>query len=230
MPTAKSTPNPKELRIAKDALTFDDVLLQPGYSEVLPREVDLSTRLTSEITLSIPILSAAMDTVTESDLAIALAREGGLGVIHRNCGIEKQAGFVARVKRSESMVILDPITVSPDLTMEEVETIMHEKGVSGFPVVGADGKLEGMMTTRDMWLIESRGTKVKEVMTPRDRLVTSPPETLLEEATKILYRSRIEKLPLVDEEGKLAGTIRSEFEWREDDSLTYELGKFRAIK
>ena len=191
-------------------LSFDDVLLVPQHSAVLPAEVDLSTRLTEDIRLNIPIVSSAMDTVTEAELAIALAREGGLGVIHRNCPPEKQAEFVGRVKRSENTVIQDPMTVTSDLTMRQVDEIMHERGVSGFPVVNSERKLVGMMTTRDMWLIESADTRVADVMTPKERLVTAPLNTSIEEATRMLSRNRIEKLPLVDDEGRLAGMITAQ--------------------
>jgi IMP dehydrogenase len=191
-------------------LSFDDVLLVPQRSGVLPAGVDISTKLTDEIRLNIPVLSSAMDTVTESDLAIALAREGGLGVVHRNCTPQRQAEFVGRVKRSENMVIQDPITVSSDLTMREVDRIMNERGVAGFPVVDGDGKLSGMMTTRDMWLVESEDTRVSDVMTPKSELITAPVEISIEEATRILYQHRIEKLPLVDSDGNLAGMITAQ--------------------
>lgn len=188
------------------ALSFDDVLLLPGLSEVLPGEVNLGTRL-GPIDLNIPVLSSAMDTVTEADLAIALAREGGLGVIHRNCLIDEQAEQVARVKRSENTVIQHPVTVSPETRLSEVTRLMHEKGVSGFPVVDPAGVLLGMVTSRDMWYIEDESTPVKDVMTPREKLATGTPGDSFEEALKILYTRRIEKLPLVDAGGKLAGLI-----------------------
>ena len=205
-----SDPIPAPTAPVSLGLSFDDVLLVPQHSGVLPASVDISTRLTDTIRLNIPVISSAMDTVTEADLAIALAREGGLGVIHRNCPPEKQAEFVGRVKRSENMVIQDPITVGSNLTMREVENIMQERGVSGFPVIDEEGKLTGMMTTRDLWLIESENTRVSDVMTPKERLVTAPVETSIEEATQILYENRIEKLPLVDGEGKLAGMITAQ--------------------
>jgi len=191
-------------------LSFDDVLLVPQKSEILPSDADLSSRLTSDIPLKIPILSSAMDTVTEDRLAIALARQGGLGVIHRNCPIDKQSEFVARVKRSENMVIQNPFTVSASLTMAELEQVMKEKGVAGFPVVDDQGTLEGMVTSRDIWYVESPNLRVKDVMTPRDRLVTAPLSTTHQEAKAILYKNRIEKLPLVDDEGRLAGMITSQ--------------------
>src|SRR4051812_22434140 len=141
------------------ALSFDDVLVLPGLSQVLPGDVNVSTKLAA-IGLNVPILSSAMDTVTESELAIALAREGGLGVIHRNCPIDQQAEHVARVKRSENTVIQQPHIVTPETRLGEVQRLMHEKGVSGFPVVDAQGKLAGMVTSRDMWYIEDESTPV----------------------------------------------------------------------
>lgn len=189
------------------ALSFDDVLVLPGLSQVLPGDVDLGTNLGKGIRLNIPVLSSAMDTVTEAELAIALAREGGLGVIHRNCPIDYQAEQVQRVKRSETTVIQSPLTVRPESTLGDLQRLMNEKGVSGFPVVDPAGTLVGMVTSRDMWYIEDESTPVSAVMTPREQLVTGTPNTSLEEALKILYTQRIEKLPLVDESGKLAGLI-----------------------
>jgi IMP dehydrogenase len=189
------------------SLSFDDVLLLPGRSGVLPGEVQLGARLTPQLRLNIPVLSSAMDTVTESDLAIALAREGGMGVIHRACPIDQQAEQVARVKRSENTVIHDPLTVRPETTLREVTQLMRERGVSGFPVVDEHGNLAGMVTSRDMWYVEDENTPVHEVMTPRDRLATGTPHTSTEEALKALWLRRIEKLPLVDDAGKLHGLI-----------------------
>ncbi len=196
-------------------LSFDDVLLVPRKSGLLPSEVDLHTGLAEGLELNIPILSSAMDTVTEAELAIALAREGGLGVIHRNCTIEEQAEFVIRVKRSENAVIQDPITVTAELSMRGLQEVMERNGVSGFPVIDAHGILHGMVTTRDMWNIEG-GRRVADIMTTRDRLVTGPANMSQDEARKILYHHRIEKLPLVDEEGRLVGLItRQDIEKRE---------------
>jgi IMP dehydrogenase len=189
------------------ALSFDDVLLLPGLSEVLPGDVDISTVFGGSIHLNVPVLSSAMDTVTESELAIALAREGGLGVIHRNCPIDYQAEQVARVKRSENTVIQNPHSVRPETTLGELQWLMQTKGVSGFPVVDPDHKLVGMVTSRDMWYIEDEKTPVSAIMTPRERLATGTADTSFEEALKILYTHRIEKLPLVDAEGRLAGLI-----------------------
>lgn len=190
-------------------LSFDDVLLVPQQSAILPSDADISTRLTAEIVLNIPIVASAMDTVTEAELAIALAREGGIGVIHRNCPIDEQAGFVARVKRSEHTVIQKPFTVDANMTLGQLHEVMGERGVSGFPVVTADGKLAGMVTSRDIWGMDDTSVAVKDFMTPRERLVTVHKSTSLEDARKILYENRIEKLPLVDDEGMLAGLITS---------------------
>lgn len=189
------------------ALSFDDVLLLPGLSKVLPGEVDVSTRLTPNLPVHLPVLSSAMDTVTESDLAIALAREGGLGVIHRNCPIDDQAEQVAKVKRSENAVILDPLTVQPGMTLGELIRFMAAEGVSGFPVVDGENQLVGMVTSRDMWHVEDESTPIRDIMTPRERLATGTPTTTLDEARKLLYARRIEKLPLVDDKGRLAGLI-----------------------
>ena len=189
------------------ALSFDDVLLLPGLSQVLPADVQLGTSLGGSISLNIPVLSSAMDTVTESELAIALAREGGLGVIHRNAPIEHQAEQVAKVKRSENTVIQNPHSVRPETRLGELTRLMHEKGVSGFPVVDPEGRLVGMVTSRDMWYIEDEATPVAQIMTPSERLTTAVPNTSFDEALKILYTHRIEKLPLVDAEGRLAGLI-----------------------
>ncbi|MEM1082882.1 MAG: IMP dehydrogenase [Verrucomicrobiota bacterium] len=188
-------------------LSFDDVLLVPGKSAVLPASTDLATDLTPDIHLRIPVVSAAMDTVSEAELAIALAREGGIGVIHRACTIEEQAAMVSRVKRSENAVILKPLTVRRDQTVAEVMEIMAEHGFSGFPVIDPEGHLEGMVTGRDIRYLDRKDAKVADVMTSRDKLVTAPPKTELDEARRILYQNRIEKLPLVDENGMLAGLI-----------------------
>jgi len=187
--------------------SFDDVLLVPRRSGVIPAETDISAQLAGEIDLNVPVVSAAMDTVSESDLVIALAREGGIGVIHRACTIEEQAAMVSRVKRSENAVILKPATLRKEQTVEEMRRIMVERGFSGFPVVDAEGKLEGMVTGRDVRYLERAGLRVADVMTPRERLVTAPPNTEMGEARRILYQNRIEKLPLVDENGVLVGLI-----------------------
>lgn len=191
-------------------LTFDDVLLLPCLSSILPGEADPSSQLLAGFPLRLPILSAPMDTVTESEMAIAMAREGGLGVIHRNNRIDDQAAMVAKVKRFENAVITRPITVSSDMRLSQVKSIMLEHGFSGFPVVDADNKLEGIITGRDMRVFDGHDLDVmcvSDVMTPLARLITGAPNTTPEEARKILYRNRIEKLPLVDENGCLAGLI-----------------------
>ncbi|MDP4625866.1 MAG: IMP dehydrogenase [Akkermansiaceae bacterium] len=188
-------------------LSFDDVLLVPALSAILPSEADLSTALVDGIPLNLPVVSAAMDTVSEHDLAIALAREGGMGVIHRACPIEEQAAMVSKVKRSESAVILKPLTVKKTDSVELVRAIMDENGFSGFPVVDENGCLEGMVTGRDVRYLDRPGALVSEVMTPRERVVTAPPNTGLEQARRILYENRFEKLPLIDDEGRLVGLI-----------------------
>lgn len=188
-------------------LSFDDVLLVPALSEILPTESDISTHVTAGIRLNLPVVSAAMDTVSETELAIALAREGGMGVIHRACSIEEQASMVSRVKRSESAVIRKPLTVRKEQTINEIRMIMEEHGFSGFPVVDDQGRLEGMVTGRDVRYLDRLDAKVEDVMTRRDKLVTAPAKTVIEEARRILYQNRIEKLPLVDDDGKLVGLI-----------------------
>lgn len=188
-------------------LSFDDVLLVPALSAVLPGDADVSTQLTAGIPLRIPVVSAAMDTVSETELAIALAREGGIGVIHRACPIDEQTAMVSKVKRSENAVILKPLTVRREDTVAAILKLMEQNGFSGFPVVSANGVLEGMVTGRDVRYLDRAGVTVGEVMTPRERLITAPPNTSLEEARRILYQNRIEKLPLVDAEGRLAGLI-----------------------
>jgi IMP dehydrogenase len=194
------------MRIKYRALTFDDVLLVPQYSEVLPKEVDLRTRLTRNIGLNIPIVSAAMDTVTEARTAIALARLGGIGIIHKNMDIETQAREVEKVKKSESGVIIDPIKVYPNDTIAKAEQIMATFRISGVPVVDRDDKLIGILTNRDLRFEKDFSKPVKEVMTPMP-LVTAPEGITLEEAEEILHKHKIEKLPLVDKEGRLKGLI-----------------------
>lgn len=192
-----------------ESLTFDDLLVVPGYSEVLPSEVDVRARLTQNIQLNIPILSAAMDTVTEARLAIALAREGGIGIIHRNMSPEAQAQQVDMVKRSESGMITDPITLAPTATMQEAENIMAGFHISGVPIVDPEtSKLVGILTNRDIRFTEPTdfGRPVSEFMTSRN-LVTAPQGTTLDDARRILQEHRIEKLPLVDQNGRLSGLI-----------------------
>ena len=196
-----------EAKILPEGLTFDDVLLVPAYSEVLPKDADTSTRLTKRLRLNIPILSAAMDTVTEAKMAIAMAREGGLGVIHKNLPIEAQAAMVKKVKRSEAGMVTDPITLPPNARLEDAERLFAEYKIGGLPVVDFHGRLLGLVTNRDLRFEEDLNKPVTEVMTPLERLVTAPPGTTLEEAEKLLKKHKIEKLPLVDEAGRLKGLI-----------------------
>ena len=192
----------------KTGLTFDDVLLVPQYSEILPSEVNISTFLTKNIKLNVPIVSAAMDTVTESAMAIAMAREGGLGFIHKNMSIENQAAEVDKVKRHENGMILNPVTVSKEDTLIDVEKICRRYHISGLPVVDSDRHLVGMITRRDIKYLTIDSTKVEAVMT-KDNLITAQVGTSLEEAKMILWKNRIEKLPIVDNQYKLVGLITS---------------------
>ena len=188
-----------------EGLTFDDVLLVPGASDILPRDVDLRTTFTRRITLQVPLLSAAMDTVTEARMAIALAQEGGLGVIHRNLSIAAQAQEVEKVKKSESGMIVDPITVNPDQPIAEALDIMRRYDISGLPVT-QQGRLVGILTNRDLRFEKRLERKVSEVMTSK-RLITAKPGITLERAKEILHEYRIEKLPVVDEHDHLRGLI-----------------------
>lgn len=188
-----------------EALTFDDVLLVPRYSEVLPTEVDVSTRFSRNVALGIPIVSAAMDTVTEYRMAVALAQAGGIGVIHRNLTPEEQAEQVRRVKRFRAWMISDPYTISPDAPVSEARRMMEEKGISGIPVVGEDGRLLGLITRRDIRFADSG--KVSDYMTPYEALVKVGPGVGPEEARRVLKEKKVEKLPVVDGEGRLVGLI-----------------------
>jgi len=190
----------------EEALTFDDVLLIPAKSSVLPREVDITTYLTPEIKLNIPIISAAMDTVTESNLAIALAREGGIGILHKNMSIERQCDEVDKVKRSESGMIKDPVTLSPEKTIKDALLLMRKYSVSGIPIVDSSKKLVGILTNRDLRFEPNERLKVAQLMT-KENLITAPMGTTLEKAEKILQRYKIEKLPVVDKSGILRGLI-----------------------
>lgn len=192
-------------KILGEAITYDDVLLVPAKSSVLPRETDISTKLTRHITLNIPLLSAAMDTVTEAEMAIAMAREGGIGIIHKNLSIERQAEEVDRVKRSESGMIQKPITLSPNNTVGEALAVMKKYSVSGIPIVDQE-KLVGILTNRDLRFEPNLTLPVSQVMTSGN-LITAPVGTTLEEAERILQKHRIEKLPVVDKNGKLRGLI-----------------------
>jgi IMP dehydrogenase len=193
-------------RFNPDGLTFDDVLLAPRHSAVHPSETDVRTRLTRGIELAIPLVSAAMDTVTEARMAITMAREGGIGIIHKNMSVELQAEQVDRVKRSESGMIQDPITTGPDRTLAEVHRLMERFSVSGIPVVEEGGRLVGIITNRDLQFEEDLSLAVSAVMT-HEKLVTAPVGTSLEDAVKVLHRHRIEKLPVVDGDGRLRGLI-----------------------
>lgn len=192
-------------RILKQAYTFDDVLLVPNKSEVLPKEVSLKTNLTNEIKLNIPLISASMDTVTESKMAIAMAREGGLGIIHKNMSIEAQAKEVDKVKRQENGVITDPIFLSPDNTLKDADELMMQYRISGVPIT-VDGKLVGILTNRDITFEDDYSKKISEVMTSKN-LITAPEGTTIDEAKLLLKEHKIEKLPLVDNDGILKGLI-----------------------
>jgi len=195
------------MKIKMRALTFEDVLLVPQHSIVLPKEVDLRTKVTKRVSLNIPIISAAMDTVTEYRAAIAMAREGGLGIIHKNMDIETQALMVKKVKKSESGIIIDPIFIYPDATVEEADTLMGEYKISGVPVVDKDMSLIGIITNRDMrFITDMASIKVKDVMT-HTPLITAKEGITLEEASAVLQKSKVEKLPIVDENNKLKGLV-----------------------
>ncbi len=194
------------MTIEKLALTFDDVLLRPNYSDVLPRETNLSTRLTKNLSISIPLISAAMDTVTEYNLAIAIAQEGGIGIIHKNFNIENQAAQVNRVKKFESGIIADPITVSPDITIKEVLEITKRNNISGVPVVDDSGTV-GIVTNRDLRFESNLDALVSSVMTPKDKLVTVQEGENEEEVLRLLHHHRIEKVLVVDDAFQLKGMI-----------------------
>lgn len=193
-------------KFTKEGLTFDDVLLIPAESAVLPTDIELSTRLTRKIRLNAPLISAAMDTVTESELAISMAREGGIGIIHKNMPIDMQASEVEKVKRSENGVITNPFFLHPENKVYEAEELMHNYKVSGVPIVNGEGKLVGIITNRDMRFLTDMDMDIGEVMT-KDNLVTAPVGTTHEQAREILAKRKIEKLPLVDEQGYLRGLI-----------------------
>src|SRR2546421_12355656 len=193
-------------KFGREGLTFDDVLLVPAESRVLPNEVSTATRLTRAITIEIPIVSAAMDTVTEARLAIALAREGGIGVVHRNLSIEAQVAEIDKVKRSESGMIVEPVTLPPDAPVRAALELMAHYKVSGVPITDADGVLVGILTNRDLRFENDVEQPVSALMTSRN-LVTAPVGTTLAEAEAILHRNKIEKLPVVDADGRLRGLI-----------------------
>lgn len=189
-----------------EGVTFDDVLLVPAFSQVLPREVSIRTQLTRKITLNIPMMSAAMDTVTEANLAIALAREGGIGILHKNMSIEKQVEQVRKVKRSESGLIIDPVTLNSDATIGDALKLMKENKIGGIPIVNNNKKLAGILTNRDLRFETDNTKKVSEVMT-KENLITAPEGTDLTKAKKILSQYKIEKLPVINESGELVGLI-----------------------
>lgn len=196
-----------EEKFVKEGLTFDDVLLIPAESDVLPNEVSIQTHLTKNIVLNTPILTAAMDTVTESKMAIAIAREGGIGVVHKNMPIEQQAEEVDKVKRSENGVISNPFFLSPEHTAKDADELMAKYKISGVPICESDGTLVGILTNRDLRFMQNYDVKIKEVMTPKDKLVTAVSGTTLEEAKAILMQYKVEKLPLIDSDGKLTGLV-----------------------
>jgi IMP dehydrogenase len=195
-----------EDRIAFEGFTFDDVLLLPGYSDVVPREADVRTKFTREIDLNIPLVSAPMDTVTEAELAIALAQHGGMGIIHKNMTIEAQMAEVDRVKRSANGVIYDPVTLPPHATVGQARQLMEQKNISGVPITESGGILRGILTRRDLRFITDNATPIKEVMT-REGLVTAPEGTTLKEAEETLTKNKVEKLLLVDDQYRLKGLI-----------------------
>jgi len=193
-------------KVGDVAYTFDDVLLTPNYSEVLPANVDLSTQLTKNIRLNIPVISAAMDTVTEADMAVGLARLGGVGVIHRNLSVAEQVGEVDKVKRSEAGMIVDPITLRATDTLAQAEQLMSRYHISGVPITDVNGRLQGILTNRDIRFVEPGEQPVADFMTSKN-VITAPVGTTLTQAKEILHQYRIEKLPLVDDGGYLKGLI-----------------------
>jgi IMP dehydrogenase len=199
--------DPRAPKIAFEALTYDDVLLLPAYSEVLPRDCDTGTRLTPTIRLHLPLLSAAMDTVTESDMAIAMAQEGGLGIIHKNMSTKAQAEQVRRVKRSESALIQDPVTLPPTATLGDARQLMRKHHIGGVPVIEADRRLVGLLTSRDLRFEQNFNAPVTTVMVPLDRLVTAPAGIDQQAAEEMLQDRKVDKLPLVDAAGRLTGLL-----------------------
>lgn len=195
------------LRVIKEALTFDDVLLVPAHSTVLPNTANLSTQLTKDIRLNIPMLSAAMDTVTEAKLAISLAQEGGIGFIHKNMSIERQADRVRKVKKFESGIVSEPVTVSPDLTLGELAELVKKNGFAGYPVVDAEDNLVGIITARDTRFVRDLNKPVAQVMTPKERLVTIKEGASREEILELMHDHRVEKVLMVDDNFKLKGMI-----------------------
>ncbi len=212
------------------SLTFDDVLLVPQHSKVHPRAVDVQTRLTRNLSLAIPLVSAAMDTVTEAEMAIAMARHGGVGIVHKNMSIEKQAAQIDRVKRSESGMILNPITLRPDASLRDAHRLMRQFSISGVPIVEDDGRLVGIVTNRDLQFETDLDRPIREVMTG-ERLITVPVGTSLDEAERMLHRHKIEKLPVVDGAGYLKGliTVKDIFKRRQyPEAAKDEHGRLRV--
>lgn len=219
------------LRIAQEALTFDDVLLVPAHSTVLPATADLHTKLTQTIRLNIPMISAAMDTVTGPELAIALAQEGGIGFIHKNMSVEEQAEAVKRVKRYESGMVTNPITISPTSTVGEVLNLTHQNGFAGYPVVNASGELEGLITSRDVRFITDPSTLVCNAMTPKDKLVTATKNASREEIQTLMQKHKIEKVLIVDDKFRLVGmsTVRDfEKAERKPNACKDAMGRLRV--
>ncbi len=211
------------------ALTFDDVLLQPAYSEILPRDADLTTKLTKKITLNIPLISSAMDSVTESAMARVIAQEGGIGIIHKNLTIDEQAAQVDKVKRHESVVIRSPRTFSPEDKIAEALRIRKEEQISGFPIINSQGIVVGIVTNRDLRFETSKGRKISSIMTKK--VITAPNNTTITKAQAIMHKHRIEKLPLVDAKGRLKGLVTmTDIEKRQDfpNSCKDKLGRLRV--
>ena len=206
METVKIAQKTAQAKFLGEALTFDDVLLVPSYSNVLPREVDISSQLTRELRLNIPIVSAAMDTVTENKLAIAIARQGGIGMIHKNMTIEQQAEQVRSVKRSESGMIIDPVTLTADAKVSDALALMRKYKIGGIPIIDNNNILIGILTNRDLRFETKLSKPITQLMT-RENLITAPIGTNLEKARDILQRHKIEKLPVVDESKHLVGLI-----------------------
>ncbi len=204
MATRNTPPKQVSANFFGEGLTFDDVLLMPGYSQVLPRDVNIKTKLTRNITLNVPLLSAAMDTVTEAALATALAREGGLGILHKNMPIEKQAEQVRKVKRSESGLIIDPVTLTVNATIGDALRIMRENKIGGIPIIDKNGKLVGILTNRDLRFEEDMKKKVSEAMT-KENLFVAPEGTNLKKAEELFKKTKVEKLPIIDKQGRLKG-------------------------
>ena len=194
------------MRLLGKALTFDDVLLVPAYSQVLPKDTQLSTQFSRHIALNLPLVSAAMDTVTEARLAIAIAQEGGIGIVHKNLTAEQQAAEVAKVKRYESGVLLDPVVITPDHTVRQVMVMSEQMGISGFPVCDG-GKVVGIVSGRDLRFETRYEVKVKEIMTPRERLITVPEGTTPEQAKALLNKHKLERLLVVNDAFELKGLI-----------------------